>query len=69
MSRYPQVSEWQETSTETYPYSSPCMKCGHKHIKGERFLRRETQVSYFRGDDEVETICESCKRGPSGGRK
>lgn len=59
--RYPVVGEWEETSKDTYPFPPPCMKCGHVYDDTEKFLRRETQMSYMRGDDEVETLCQKCQ--------
>lgn len=57
---YPIVGPWQQTTKETYPYPPNCMKCGKDYTK-ETFWRREIQVSYFRGDDVVETLCQECK--------
>jgi hypothetical protein len=60
--RYPQTSDWEQASTENY-WLMEGMKCGtcdHKFGKDEKFWRRETQVSYMRGDDEVESICTEC---------
>ncbi len=39
---------------------SGCDGCGHKFLSKERFVVRETKVNWFRGDDEVEFLCNKC---------
>jgi hypothetical protein len=66
--QYPMELEWEKTSTDRY-FLMAGMKCGTcDHVLGEDeiFWRREKQVSYMRGDDEVEIKCANCmSREPS----
>jgi hypothetical protein len=61
--QFPQVLDWEPTSTERYflMVGMKCGTCGHELGKDEKFWRRETQVSYMRGEDEVEIKCCACK--------
>ncbi len=34
--------------------------CGHKFLPKEQFIVRETKLSWFLGDDEVEFLCNKC---------
>lgn len=60
--KYPIVLPWQKASTENYTMmaDTPCGGCGEKLGKKTEFWRRETQVSWLRGDDEVESRCLKC---------
>lgn len=42
------------------PGAEKCDQCGQPIGKNDRVCVIETQVSYMRGDDEVEFICEPC---------
>ena len=58
---YPQVGTWSRTSRECYFLILKCDGCDKKFGPHEKYWRRETQVSWFRGDDEVESLCDHCK--------
>jgi hypothetical protein len=60
---YPEVNDWEQLSTENYfPMAGrKCAECPHVFGKNEKFWRRETRVSYFRGEDECYDICQECK--------
>ena len=59
---YPFTGDWQLQSTEVYTgvVGMKCARCPHRFGKREKFWRRETQVNWFRGDDESEDVCNSC---------
>jgi hypothetical protein len=61
--RYPKEMPWKQTTRETYPGCTHCQKCGREFGHREVYWRREIKVSYMRGDDEVEMLCDGCKRG------
>ncbi|GAI26522.1 unnamed protein product [marine sediment metagenome] len=44
------------------PGCTSCNKCARRFVKGEEFCIRETQVSWFRGDDEVVVLCADCAK-------
>jgi len=60
--RYPIVLSWEKATTEEYTgmADDKCDRCGQTLGKDKPFWRRETQVSWFRGDDEVKVLCLSC---------
>ena len=66
--RYPVVLDWEPASTEQYwlMVGMKCGSCDHLLGKNEKFWRRETQVSYMRGEDEVEIKCAECKANGRG---
>ena len=61
---YPQTGSWERADTDRFflMEGEKCMRCPHVFGKDEKFWRQETQVSYMRGDDEVESICDDCKK-------
>jgi len=61
--RYPVELDWELASTENYTgmVGLKCGSCDHRFGKNEQFWRQETQVSYMRGDDEVDWKCLACK--------
>ena len=62
--KYPTVGPWETESTErTFLLAGKkCPKCDHIFGKKETYWRRETEVNWFRGDDEVEYMCSDCFR-------
>ncbi len=64
--QYPVQGKWGLSDTNAYfLMAGQKATCGHVLGKKEKFWRRETQVSYMRGDDEVESRCLQC--GPANG--
>jgi hypothetical protein len=59
---YPIVGSWQQTTVEVRSGCTRCDECDRQFEKREKFWLREIQTSYFRGDDEVEHICDACKK-------
>lgn len=57
------MSEWKKANTENYFLMAGrmCDRCRHIFGPKEHFWRREEKVSWFRGEDAVESICEQCK--------
>ncbi len=58
---YPVTGEWEIWTRENRPGCTHCQKCGIEFGRREKFFLRETQVSWMRGDDEVEYFHERCK--------
>lgn len=63
--KYPQIEPWERTSKERHFLIEACKKCGHQFSPTEKFWIREARVSYMRGDDEVEVLCDPCRKGES----
>jgi hypothetical protein len=42
------------------PSHKTCILCGKKFSKDESIVIKETQFSWFRGDDIIEAICMKC---------
>ena len=51
---------WLKATIFNRPGASICDGCGKKFVKGELFVVRETKVSWFRGEDEVDFFCKKC---------
>lgn len=66
--RYPSVGPWVKASTSRYVMMDtyPCDACHEPLGKNTEFMRRETQVSWFRGEDEVEAVHTGCFPGYAG---
>uniref|UniRef100_A0A6M3IXV7 HNH endonuclease n=1 Tax=viral metagenome TaxID=1070528 RepID=A0A6M3IXV7_9ZZZZ len=58
--RYPRPGKWEKTSRQERPGIKACTGCARPFGKKEVFRLRETQVNWFRGDDEVEALCPAC---------
>jgi hypothetical protein len=55
--RYPRVI-WRKSKSDLV-YKT-CVLCGKKFSKDETIVIKETQFSWFRGDDIREAICMKC---------
>ena len=55
---------WGKATIFNRPHASVCDSCGKKFIRGELFAVRETKVSWFRGEDEVDFLCKECTPEP-----
>jgi hypothetical protein len=53
-------SESKVVSTENYFLIKTC-PCGHQFGPSEKFTMTTTQVSWFRGEDEVKIECQKCR--------
>jgi hypothetical protein len=59
--KYPIEGEWRKASTANYiGMAGRHARCGHLLGKNETFWRKETHVSWFRGEDIVDSRCASC---------
>jgi len=58
---YPIIGPWVEVTRQRRPGCTHCDKCKREFGPKEPFLVRETQVNYFRGDDEVEIYHAGCR--------
>ena len=62
------LTTWTKGTISSRPGARYCSKCGKRFIDEEEdFSIRETRVSRFRGDDEVEFFCFDCT--PKSNRK
>lgn len=58
-----------DTFMAKYRTDARCTSCGRRFQKGDRALVTETQVNWFRGDDESEYLCDQCAQGAKGAQK
>lgn len=56
-------TDWYLVSTDNWIgfVGKFCRQCPHQFGKDEKFWKRERQISWMRGDDQVEGICIACK--------
>lgn len=59
---YPREMPPQWLYTHNRPGIKVCDKCGQQFPKPSRICVIETQVNWFRGDDEVTALCEPCAK-------
>lgn len=62
---YPRKMTAEKSRTQNRPgcLGKPCDGgCGHVFARNEVLFTQETQVNWFRGDDEVAFYCESCAK-------
>jgi hypothetical protein len=60
-SKYPRTI-WRKFKADDIedPIYKNCVICGKKFAKGESIAVKETQYSWFRGDDDIEMLCMKC---------
>jgi len=58
-SKYPRVI-WRKVKSESVPTHKNCVVCGKKFLKDESVAMKETQYSWYRGDDIREALCMKC---------
>ncbi len=58
-SRYPRTI-WRKVKADSVPTHTKCVVCGKKFVKDEFVAMKETQYSWFRGDDIKEAFCMKC---------
>lgn len=62
--KYPKALPKVQHSLHRFNGAQCCSICGAKLKPGKRVWKQETQVSIFRGDDEVKFFCfPECKKG------
>lgn len=66
--QYPRIMTPEHTGKMTRPGIKKCDTCKKVFQRTDRFVIQETQVNWFRGDDEVAVFCLECWAAKKGAK-